>query len=160
MRKREGFVDLLELDWRFELDSSENLDSESSFDVCGEFYTETENKSVLHLLLLRWSRFPLIFLLLFLEFPVITLIRPFGRFGVGIAELSSFDDEDSLRISENFFETKHFNSDCSCCQILDFSFLDFSFLQILRPWGPICNKEDWTDMQFLRLKKKLKQKKD
>jgi hypothetical protein len=76
MKKREGFVDLLELDWRFELDSSENLDSESSLDVCGKFYAETENKSVLHLLLLRWFRFPLIFLLLFLEFSVITLFRP------------------------------------------------------------------------------------
>ena len=69
-------MDLLELDWRFELDSSENLDSESSLDVCGKFYAETENKSVLRLLLLRWFSFPLIFLLLFLEFSVITLFRP------------------------------------------------------------------------------------
>jgi hypothetical protein len=87
MKKREGFVDLLELDWRFELDSSENLDSESSLDVCGKFYTEAENKSVLHLLLLRWFRFPLIFLLLFLEFSVITLIRPLDDSAL---ELQSF----------------------------------------------------------------------
>jgi hypothetical protein len=76
MRKREGFVDLPEFDWRFELDSSENLDSGYILDAFGKSCTETENKSVLHLLLLRWFKFSLIFLLLFLEFSVITLIRP------------------------------------------------------------------------------------
>jgi hypothetical protein len=35
-----------------------------------------------------------------------------------------------------------------------------TFLQILRPWGLSCNKEDWTDMQFLRLEEKIETKKD
>jgi hypothetical protein len=67
---------LPEFDWRFELDSSENLDPGCILDASGKFCTETENKSVLHLLLLHWSKFSLIFLLLFLKFSVTTLIRP------------------------------------------------------------------------------------
>ena len=61
-------VCLPEFDWRFELNSSENLNPGCVLDASGKFCKETENKSVLDpLLLLHRFNSSLISLLLFFE---------------------------------------------------------------------------------------------